>query len=108
MKSLLRRAETEHLTPGSILIAEPAERDLALTLDAFDAALSEAYDRQAPNALAEHAYRLSQAVSKFYAACPILQAEPAVRASRLALAQTALAQLEQALDLLGIAVPKRM
>ena len=108
VKSLLRRAETEHLTPGSILIAEPAERDLALTLDAFDAALSEAYDRQAPNALAEHAYRLSQAFSKFYAACPILQAEPAVRASRLALAQTALAQLEQALDLLGIAVPKRM
>ena len=108
VKSLLRRAETEHLTPGSILIAEPAERDLALTLDAFDAALSEAYDRQAPNALAEHAYRLSQAFSKFYAACPILQAEPAVRASRLALAQTALAQLEQALDLLGIAVPERM
>ena len=108
VKSLLRRAETEHLTPGPILVAEPAERDLALTLDAFDAALSEAYDRQAPNALAEHAYRLSQAFSKFYAACPILQAEPAVRASRLALAQTALAQLEQALDLLGIAVPKRM
>ena len=108
VKSLLRRAETEHLTPGPILVAEPAERDLALTLDAFDAALSEAYDRQAPNALAEHAYRLSQAFSKFYAACPILQAEPAVRASRLALAQTALAQLEQALDLLGIAVPERM
>jgi arginyl-tRNA synthetase len=31
-----------------------------------------------------------------------------VRASRLALAQTTLAQLERALDVLGIAVPERM
>ena len=58
--------------------------------------------------IAEHAYRLSQAFSKFYAACPILQAAPMVRASRLALAQTTLAQLEHALDVLGIAVPERM
>ncbi|THD64309.1 arginine--tRNA ligase [Phenylobacterium sp.] len=108
VKSLLRRAVEAGAEAGPIAIAEPAERELALTLDAFDAALAEAYDRQAPNAVAEHAYRLSQAFSKFYAACPILQAEPAVRGSRLALASTTLAQLERALDLLGIAVPERM
>ena len=71
-------------------------------------ALVEAYDRYAPNAVAEHAYRLSQSFSKFYAACPILQAEPAVRASRLTLAKATLRQLEQALDVLGIGVPERM
>jgi arginyl-tRNA synthetase len=108
VKSLLRRAADEGVTAGHVAVAEPAERDLVLTLDAFDAALTEAYDRYAPNALAEHAYRLSQAFSKFYAACPILQAEPTVRASRLTLAATALAQLERALDLLGISVPERM
>jgi arginyl-tRNA synthetase len=91
-----------------VIVAEPAERDLVLTLDAFDSALVEAYDKKAPNAVAEHAYRLSQSFSKFYAACPILQAEPAVRASRLTLAQATLRQLEQALDLLGVAVPERM
>jgi arginyl-tRNA synthetase len=91
-----------------LAVAEPAERELTLTLDAFETALAEAYDRCAPNALAEHAYRLSQAFSKFYAACPILTAEPATRASRLALAATTLKQLETALDLLGIAVPERM
>ncbi|HEY0437467.1 MAG TPA: arginine--tRNA ligase [Phenylobacterium sp.] len=96
------------LEASAIQIAEPAERDLALTLDAFETALAEAYDRCAPNAVAEHAYRLSQAFSRFYAACPILQAEPATRASRLALAQAALAQLETALYLLGIATPERM
>jgi arginyl-tRNA synthetase len=91
-----------------VIVGETAERDLVLTLDAFDAALTEAYDKKAPNALAEHAYRLSQAFSKFYAACPILQAEPATRASRLTLAGATLRQLELALDLLGISVPERM
>jgi arginyl-tRNA synthetase len=108
VKSLLRKAGEEGATAGEVVVAEPAERDLALTLDAFQAALVEAYDRYAPNAVAEHAYRLSQSFSKFYAACPILQAEPAIRASRLTLAQTTLRQLEQALELLGISVPERM
>jgi arginyl-tRNA synthetase len=108
VKSLLRRAAEEGVQPGPIAVTEPAERELVLTLDAFEAALAEAYDKKAPNAVAEHAYRLSQAFSRFYAACPILQAEPATRASRLALAQTTLAQLERALDVLGIAVPERM
>jgi arginyl-tRNA synthetase len=108
VKSLLRRAESEGVVQGQVAVAEPAERDLVLTLDAFDAALSEAYDKKAPNALAEHAYRLSQAFSKFYAACPIMTAAPDLRAGRLTLAATALRQLELALDLLGIATPERM
>jgi arginyl-tRNA synthetase len=108
VKSLLRRAAAEGHAAGPVAVAEPAERDLVLALDAFETALAEAYDKKAPNALAEHAYRLSQSFSRFYAACPILQAEPAVRASRLTLATAALGQLELALDLLGIAVPDRM
>ncbi len=108
VKSLLRRAAAEGFDQGPVTVAEPAERDLVLTLDAFDAALTEAYDRYAPNALAEHAYRLSQAFSKFYAACPMLSAEPVVRSSRLTLAGATLRQLELALDLLGISVPERM
>ncbi|WP_296595687.1 arginine--tRNA ligase [Phenylobacterium sp.] len=108
VKSLLRRAGAEGAATGPVTVAEPAERDLVLTLDAFDAALTEAYDKKAPNALAEHAYRLSQAFSKFYAACPIMLSEPAVKASRLTLATATLRQLELALDLLGIATPERM
>lgn len=108
VKSLLRKAEAESAAAGPVTVSEPAERDLVLTLDAFEAALTEAYDRYAPNALAEHAYRLSQAFSKFYAACPILVAAPPVRGSRLTLAAAVLRQLETALDLLGIAVPERM
>jgi arginyl-tRNA synthetase len=108
VKSLLRRAADEGVEPGPIAVAEPAERDLALALDAFDHAAAEAYDKKAPHFLAEHAYRLAVAFSKFYAACPILSAAPAIRASRLALATAMLRQLELALDLLGIETPERM
>jgi arginyl-tRNA synthetase len=109
IKSLLRRAAAEGLAPGPIVIAEPAERELALTLDGVDSALSEAYAKRAPNLMAEHAYRLGATFSKFYAACPVLIAPtPDLRASRLALAKTTLLQMETVLTLLGIATPERM
>lgn len=109
VKSLLAKARSQGAEAGAIRVAESAERDLALKLDAFDAALVEAYEKRAPNAVAEHAYSLAQAFSKFYAACPILSAPDAdTRGSRLALAGAALRQLEIALDLLGIGVPDRM
>jgi arginyl-tRNA synthetase len=109
IKSLLRKAADEGAVGGAVQVAELAERELVLTLDAFNTAVAEAYDKKAPNFIAEHAYRLAQAYSKFYAACPVLVArDPAVKASRLTLSATALRQLEQALDLLGIETPERM
>jgi arginyl-tRNA synthetase len=109
IKSLLRRAAAEGSTSGDVVVAEPAERDLVLTLDAFETGLEEAYDKRAPNFIAEHAYRLSQSFSKFYAACPVLAApDPATRASRLRLVEATLRQLEQALQLLGVETPERM
>jgi arginyl-tRNA synthetase len=108
VKSLLRKAAEDDLAAGPVVVVEDAERELALTLDAFGHALAEAYDKKAPHFVAEHAYRLAGAFSKFYAACPILTAAPATRASRLTLAQASLAQLELALTLLGVETPERM
>lgn len=109
IKSLLRKAADQGAAPGAIVIAEPAERDLALTLDAFSQAVAEAYDKRMPHVIAEHAYRLAQSFSKFYAACPVLIApDETTRGSRLALSKAALDQLEIALDLLGIDTPERM
>ncbi|MBU3971890.1 MAG: arginine--tRNA ligase [Alphaproteobacteria bacterium] len=109
IKSLLRKAADQGAAPGPIVIAETAERDLALTLDAFSQAVTEAYDKRMPHVIAEHAYRLAQAFSKFYAACPVLIApDEAVRGSRLTLSKAALDQLETALALLGIDTPERM
>ncbi|MGV3577444.1 arginine--tRNA ligase [Brevundimonas sp.] len=109
IKSLLRKAEAQGVLAGPIFVREPAERDLVLTLDAFDQAVSDAYDKRAPHLIAEHAYRLAQSFSKFYAACPVLAAsEPETVGSRLALSGAALMQLETALRLLGIESPDRM
>jgi arginyl-tRNA synthetase len=109
IKSLLRKAVEGGVAEGAILVGEPAERDLALLLDAFGHAVSEAYDKRAPHFIAEHAYRLAQGFSKFYAACPVLAApDEASRGSRLALSATTLRQLEIALDMLGIETPARM
>lgn len=109
IKSLLRKGADQGATPGPIVIGEPAERDLALTLDAFSQAVAEAYDKRMPHVVAEHAYRLAQSFSKFYAACPVLIAPDATtRDSRLALSKAALDQLETAMGLLGIETPERM
>ena len=109
IKSLLRKGADQGVTAGPIVIAEPAERDLALTLDAFSQAVTEAYEKRMPHVIAEHAYRLAQGFSKFYAACPVLiTPDAATRDSRLALSKAALDQLETALTLLGIDTPERM
>jgi arginyl-tRNA synthetase len=108
IKSILRKAEADGVTPGPIAIAHEAERALALTLDGFDAALKFAYDKKAPHFLAEHAYALAREFSAFYDQCHILTSEGAARASRLALAGASLKQLTMTLGLLGIDTPERM
>jgi len=109
IKSILRRAAAEGIGEAQIVITQPAERALALTLDAFESALRSAYDKRAPHFLAEHAFALAQAFSGFYQNCPILPEKDAgVRGSRLALAAATLRQLERTLDLLGFEAPERM
>ncbi|OLF80853.1 arginine--tRNA ligase [Maricaulis sp. W15] len=109
VKSLMRRAEEAGVKPGRIAIDAQEERDLLLALDAFGAALDQAIDNRAPNAICDHAFTLAQAFSKFYAACPVLVAEDdAVKASRLALSQATLKQLELCLHLVGLEAPERM
>jgi len=108
MKSILRKAREQQMFEGEISIAEPAERELVLLLDAFDGNLRETYLKRAPNLLADHVYRLAQTFSKFYAACPVLAGEDSVKGSRLALVSLTLRQLELGLDLLGLSTPEQM
>ena len=53
-------------------------------------------------------YALATAFTTFYDACPILKAEPTLRASRLALTELAARTMACGLGLLGISVPERM
>ena len=109
IKSLLRRADAEGHALGEVQIADDAERALVLQLDGFSTSLLVAREKRMPHVLCEHVYNLAQAFSAFYGALPIAaETDPAMRASRLALAAAVLKQLETGLGILGIKVPERM
>ncbi|MAL09794.1 MAG: arginine--tRNA ligase [Maricaulis sp.] len=109
IKSMMRKAADAGVKPGDIVIGSDEEAALVRALDGFGAAANEAYEKRLPHFLCDHAFRLAQAFSKFYANCPVLSAEDeAVKASRLALAALALKQLETVFSLIGIVAPERM
>jgi arginyl-tRNA synthetase len=61
-----------------------------------------------PHYLCTYLYDLATRFSAFYENCPVLQSEPAVRDSRLALCKLAARTMEKGLDLLGIEHPEQM
>lgn len=110
IKSILRRAKDEGVSPGKIKIADPREAQLLLSLDAFGRAVTSSAEKYAPHILCDHIYRVAQSFSRFYSDCPILTEEVPqdVKVSRLALAELTLRQLEKGLTMLGIETPERM
>jgi len=61
-----------------------------------------------PNLLANYAYELAKGFNDFYNQCPVLGAEPELRAARLALVRAARWCLGNTLRLLGIRAPEVM
>jgi arginyl-tRNA synthetase len=110
IRSIFRKAETEGISLESapIVIADPAERALALQILKFGEVLHAVLDDQRPNLLCLYLYELANAFHSFYEACPILKSEDPVRSSRLALSGITAELLKSGLSLLGIGVPERM
>ena len=109
IRSIFRRAGLEpDAVTAPILITADAERALALHLLGFGTALQQMADHAQPHLLAAYLFDVASAFTTFYEQCPVLQAEPSVRDSRLALSALTLRVLLTGLDLLGIPVPGRM
>jgi len=110
IRSIFRKAEAEGISLESapIVIADPAERALALQILKFGEVLHAVLDDQRPNLLCLYLYELANAFHSFYEACPILKSEGEIRSSRLALAGVTAKVLKTGLGLLGIGVPERM
>ena len=110
MRSLLARAAGEGAIPGDVVApAVDAERALMLQLTRLPEVVGRAVEHRAPNHVAEYAYELVAAFSRFYEACHILSEEDPVRqGSWLTLVAVTLAELELLLDLLVIEIPARM
>lgn len=110
IRAVLAKAGTgAGVAAAPLMIGAPEERALALALLSFGEAMRVAYEKRMPHFLCDHAFNLSQAFSRFYAACRIAdEADPPTRASRIALAAGAGRQLDYVLDLLGLEPPARM
>src|ERR1700683_2905212 len=94
---------------GPVRITEHAERELALQLLGFGAAVWQVSEAAEPHKLAAFLFETASAFTTFYEQCPVLQAETeSVRDSRLALSALTLRVLLTGLGLLGIPVPERM
>lgn len=94
---------------GRITVSEGAERDLALKLLGFGAAVEQVGDLLQPHRLSSYLFELAQTLTAFYEHCPVLSAETdAERESRLALVAVALRVLVRGLDLLGVESPEYM
>ncbi len=110
IRSIFRRAGIDPgQATGPIVITEEAERQLALQLLGFGAAVWQVSGAAEPHKLAAFLFETASAFTTFYEKCPVLQApEEFLRNSRLALAALTLRVLLTGLDLLGIPVPERM
>jgi arginyl-tRNA synthetase len=110
IRSIFRRAGIEpDQATGPIRLTEQAERDLALQLLGFGAAVHQVAEAAEPHKLAAFLFETASAFTTFYEQCPVLQApDESIRDSRLALSALALRVLASGLDLLGIPVPERM
>ena len=93
---------------AEVLLGDPAEVELAKRLVATGDVVRRVAVDYEPNHLCTHLYEVAQAFSRFYEACPVLRAEPAVRASRLALCEVTAATLRTGLAILGIDVLERI
>lgn len=108
--SIFRRAGVETPLLGSerLVIAQPAERALALELLEFSSLIAEVSETLEFHRLANYLYGLAAAFTRFYEECPVLRAEESIKESRLVLCDHTARTLELGLTLLGIDSPDRM
>ncbi len=90
------------------VLAESAERDLALGILAFPEALDAAIATLHPHRLAGYLFDLAQRFTAFYEACPVLSAPEPSKGERLALCELTARTLSLGLSLLGIEAPEQM
>lgn len=106
--SIFRKAGEAPSRRAAIALLEPAERALGLKILQYAEVVPIVLEDFRPNLLANYLYELANIFHSFYEACPVLKAEPALRASRLLLSDITARTLAHGLSLLGIGCPERM
>ena len=116
VKSIERKAQERGIDAGgeladlqSIHLTEPAELDLGKHLIRYGEAIQAAAADYRPNYLTAYLYELAQKFSSFYTNCPVLDAGPDKRPTRLLLCDLTAMTIKHGLsELLGIEVVEQM
>ncbi len=116
VKSIERKAESKSVCIAdelkeiaSLDLSAPSELDLGKHLVRYAEAVEVAVADYRPNYLTSYLYELAQKFSAFYTNCPVLDAAPARRPTRLLLCDLTARTIRHGLrELLGIAVPEQM
>lgn len=87
---------------------DPTEIQLVDLIARFPAEVQRAAAEFKTLSITNLAYELARAFNDFYSACPVLKADPEVRAARLRLVAAARQAIANALNLLGIIAPQVM
>jgi arginyl-tRNA synthetase len=97
---------TNHQSP--INLAAPQELAIAKHLLNFGLVLEAVAEEYRPNFLCNYLYELAGHFTAFFENCPVLKAEPEIRASRLLLIDLTAKVLKQGLSVLGINTLEQM
>ncbi len=116
IKSIERKAESKGVSIpdelrdlGNLDLSEPTELDLGKHLVRYAEAIESAAADYRPNYLTAYLYELAQRFSAFYTECPVLDAPPAKRPTRLLLCDLTAKTIKHGLSqLLGIQVVEQM
>jgi arginyl-tRNA synthetase len=116
IKSIERKAQTKDVDIATELaglekldLTEPAELELAKFLIRYGEAIDVAVSDYRPNYLTSYLYELAQKFSNFYTNCPVLDAGPDKRPTRLLLCDLTARTIKHGLsELLGIKVVEQM
>jgi arginyl-tRNA synthetase len=107
-RSLFRKAGLDQAPEAPVKLVEPAELALARKLLDFADSVLLAAEEYRPHYLCLYLFELATLFHKFWEACPVLTAAPALRDSRLVVCDLTGRTLRQGLNLLGIDVVEQM
>ena len=109
IRSIFRKQNPEsRIQNPELKLAAPEEIALAKHLLNFGLTLEAVAEEYRPNFLCNFLFELAGKFTSFYENCPVLKADDATRASRLALCDLTARVLKQGLDVLGIEVVEQM
>ncbi|MBY5569568.1 arginine--tRNA ligase [Rhizobium leguminosarum] len=106
--SILDKAEEAGITPAAerVSISHPSERAVLIECLWYPHSLSEAARHLEPFEIADRAYQVADAFSRFYTDCPVLKADDP--SGRLTTCKLVARVIGKCLELLGIGTVRRM